>query len=97
MNGTAGNDTLRGFTGTDVLDGGAGADSMTGGDGVDTVSYASRSADVRVDTFGDPDDGEQGENDQVRTDVESVTTGSGDDTINIADGANGAADLRRRH
>jgi Ca2+-binding RTX toxin-like protein len=91
LNGTAGDDTLRGFTGVDVLDGGAGADSMSGGDGVDVVSYASRSGDVRVDTLGDPDDGEQGENDLVRTDVESVRTGSGDDRIDIGDGAAGAA------
>ncbi len=91
LNGGAGNDTLRGFTGTDVLDGGLGADTMSGGDGVDVVSYASRSGDVTVDTLGAPDDGEKGENDQVRTDVESVRTGSGDDKINIADGAAGAA------
>ena len=64
---------------------------MSGGDGVDTVSYVSRSADVTVDTLGDPDDGEQGENDQVRTDVESVRTGSGDDNIDILDGATGSA------
>ncbi len=91
LNGTAGDDTLRGFTGVDVLDGGTGADSMSGGDGVDVVSYASRSGDVKVDTLGDPDDGEKGENDLVRTDVESVRTGSGDDVIDIADGATGAA------
>ena len=91
LNGTAGNDTLRGFTGTDVLDGGLGADTMSGGDGVDVVSYVSRSGDVTVDTLGAPDDGEKGENDQVRTDVESVRTGSGDDTINITDGATGEA------
>ncbi len=91
LNGSAGDDTLRGFTGDDLLDGGAGADTMTGGDGVDTVTYASRTADVVVDTLGAPDDGEQGENDQVRTDIESVRTGSGDDTIDIADGATGAA------
>ena len=91
LNGTAGNDTLRGFLGVDVLDGGTGSDTMSGGDGVDVVSYASRSGDVTVDTLGDPDDGEKGENDLVRTDVESVTSGSGDDTIDIADGATGAA------
>jgi hypothetical protein len=91
LNGTAGNDSLRGFTGTDILDGGTGSDTMSGGDGTDTVTYASRSGDVTVDTLGDPDDGERGENDQVRTDVESVRTGSGDDSINIADGAAGAA------
>jgi Ca2+-binding RTX toxin-like protein len=91
LNGTAGNDTLRGFTGTDVLDGGAGADTMSGGDGIDVVTYASRSADVNVDTHGTPDDGERNENDQIRTDVESLTTGSGDDTINISDGATGVA------
>ena len=89
LNGTDGNDTLRGFTGADILDGGAGADTMSGGDGVDTVTYASRSADVNVDTLGDPDDGERNESDQVRTDVESVRAGSGDDRINIADGAAG--------
>ena len=91
LNGTAGNDTLRGFTGVDVLDGGAGTDTMSGGDGVDVVSYASRSGDVTVDTLGNPNDGEKGENDQVRTDVESVRTGSGDDQIDIDDGAAGLA------
>jgi hypothetical protein len=44
-----------------------------------------------VDTLGDPDDGQRGENDQVRTDVESVRTGSGDDNIDIGDGATGTA------
>lgn len=91
LNGTAGNDTLRGFTGADVLDGGTGADTMSGGDDVDTVSYASRTADVTVDTIGTPNDGQRGENDHVRTDVESVRTGSGDDNINILDGAAGTA------
>ena len=64
---------------------------MSGGDGVAVVSYASRSADVSVDTLGDPNDGEKGENDQVRTDIESVRTGAGDDKIDILDGAAGAA------
>ena len=91
LNGTAGNDTLRGFTGVDVLDGGTGSDTISGGSGVDVVSYASRSGDVTVDTLGDPDDGERGENDLVQTDVESVRTGSGDDVIDIGDGAAGAA------
>jgi Ca2+-binding RTX toxin-like protein len=91
LNGTAGNDTLHGFTGADVLDGGTGADTMSGGVGIDVVSYASRSADVTADTRGTPDDGVKGENDQIRTDVESVTTGSGDDKIGIRDGAAGVA------
>ena len=91
LNGTGGNDTLKGFLGNDVLDGGLGSDSMSGGDGVDTASYASRTADVTVDTLGAPDDGEKGENDFVRTDMESVRTGSGDDNIDIADGATGLA------
>jgi Ca2+-binding RTX toxin-like protein len=91
LNGAGGNDTLKGFLGTDVLDGGLGSDTMSGGDSIDTVSYASRSGDVTVDTLGTPNDGEKGENDLVRTDVESVRTGSGDDTIDISDGAAGAA------
>ena len=91
LNGTAGNDTLRGFTGNDVLDGGTGTDVMSGGDGTDTVSYASRSADITVDMLGTPDDGQRGENDQVRTDVESARTGSGDDNIDLLDGAVGSA------
>jgi Ca2+-binding RTX toxin-like protein len=89
LNGAGGNDTMRGFTGTDILDGGPGADTMSGGDGVDTVTYASRTGDVSVDTLGSPNDGEKGENDLVRTDVESARTGSGDDDINVADGAAG--------
>ena len=58
----------------------------------DAAMYAARSKDVSADTRdGSNDDGEAKEADQIRTTVESVTTGSGADNINSADGKTGAA------
>jgi len=91
LNGTGGKDTLKGYTGNDLLDGGTGSDRMLGNLGVDTVSYASRRGAVTVDTRGTPNDGERRENDLVAPDIESVRTGSGNDTISIRDGAAGTA------
>ena len=86
--GGRGNDVLRGDDhdgrwdggpGNDHLDGRGGADRMAGGDGLDRVDYGSRSDDVKVWVDDSSGDGEDGENDNVRRDVEHVTTGSGDD------------------
>jgi Ca2+-binding RTX toxin-like protein len=83
LNGGGGNDTLDGATGADVLNGGGGTD--------DTATYASRSATVTVDIDGAADDGEAGENDNVQTDVESLTGGSGSDTLTGSSAANSVA------
>jgi Ca2+-binding RTX toxin-like protein len=81
LSGGGGGDTIGGLDGADVLDGGTGGDSLGGGADSDTVTYASRSATVTVDVDGSADDGETGENDNVLTDVENVTGGSGADTL----------------
>jgi Ca2+-binding RTX toxin-like protein len=77
----------------DVLDGGAGddrflqgasadcADSMLGGVGVDRADYQQRTGNVLITLEGTPNDGESGEADNVKTDVEQVLGGGGDDVI----------------
>jgi hypothetical protein len=55
IDGRGGDDVLLGGDGNDLLVGGDGADVMRGGGGLDTVSYASRTAPVRV-TLGDDGD-----------------------------------------
>lgn len=74
-------DTLDGGPDADRLDGGAGPDTFNGGDGNDELSYASRTAGVRVDLDGVADDGENGENDNARGDIETLLGGSGADTM----------------
>jgi RTX calcium-binding nonapeptide repeat (4 copies) len=101
LDGGAGSDTLDGGGGTDVLLGGeendaltdgdadttANADVLDGGAGADTVSYARRSAPVRV-TLGDAlPDGAPGEGDTVRG-VEGATGGTGNDRLIGDAGAN---------
>lgn len=80
-----GNDVVDGSDGNDLLDGGLGPDTITGGRGTDTVTYASRSAAVFVDpeplAIGTYDDGQAGEKDQVRNDIENVIGGAGNDKI----------------
>jgi Ca2+-binding RTX toxin-like protein len=96
LDGGAGLDGLQGGDGNDGLDGGLGSDTLNGGGGTDAAMYATRSKDVSADTRdGSNDDGEAKEADQIRTSVESVTTGSGADNINIADGKTGAATCGR--
>jgi Ca2+-binding RTX toxin-like protein len=98
VRGEDGNDRLKGEFGDDILDGGAGDDSLVGGAGVDTLgggeggdladySTATRAASVTLD--GSANDGEGREGDLVRTDVESVSTGSGNDFVNSRDGVAG--------
>ncbi len=80
--------TLLGGPGDDTLYGGAGADLLSGGIGVDTVDYSTRTAAVSVDLDGVPDDGEAGEGDNVVTDIENITGGSGPDLLRGGGGAN---------
>ncbi len=96
LEGRGGSDTLLGVGGSDVLDGGSGGDTIGGGAGVDTVTYAGRAAPVTVNLDGFTNDGEDGENDTVQTDVENLIGGSGDDSLtgngaaNVLDGGLGA-------
>ncbi len=102
--GYKGDDTLRGGGGNDTLDGQSGADSLSGGANTDRVLYASRTLPATVDIDGVSDDGTTEDvsgtrRDNVMTDVESITGGSGDDTLtgnafaNTLDGGKGADTL----
>jgi Ca2+-binding RTX toxin-like protein len=97
--GSSGNDNITGGPGNDELGGGAGndfffegqfgpsgADSIHGATGEDRVSYAGRTNNVNVSLDNVRNDGEAGEQDDVRSNVESITSGDGDDTL-IGSGA----------
>ncbi|HEX6711878.1 MAG TPA: calcium-binding protein [Thermoleophilaceae bacterium] len=90
---SGGGDTLSGDGGDDSLCGGAGPasgndnDLIGGGTGEDTVYYV-RSANVAVSLDSATGDGEAGESDNVSSDVEDATTGSGSDTLTGNDGRN---------
>ena len=88
--GDSGPNTLDGQGGDDTLNGLTGADYLVGGTGFDTVDYSDRVTSIVADLDGAPDDGAAGENDQIETDVEAITGGSGAD---ILDGNNGANTL----
>jgi Ca2+-binding RTX toxin-like protein len=88
LTGDGGANVLSGGAGNDVLDGGTGADLLLGGSGTDTADYSSRSAAVTADPDGVYDDGEAGENDDVETDVEGLTGGSGNDVLTGGAGTN---------
>lgn len=99
--GSPGNDNITGGAGNDELGGGAGndlffegqgapsgADSIHGDDGEDRVSYAGRTNGVFVNLDNVRNDGEPGEGDDVRSNVENVTAGSGNDTLTGSGAAN---------
>jgi len=99
--GEGGNDTLEGNAGGDTLDGGVGADAISGGTGTDSATYSSRALGVTVDIDGVADDGNSfdgpaGARDNVMTDVENLTGGTGADTLtggatnNVLDGGKAA-------
>lgn len=83
-----GNDVLDGGPGNDDLDGGPNADSMTGGPDRDEVFYSGRTVGVSVDLDDVDDDGESGERDNVRSDVEDITGGTGADRLTGSSAAN---------
>ncbi|WP_244406531.1 hypothetical protein [Patulibacter medicamentivorans] len=81
LHGGSGNDRLAGGPGADLLDGGdgddllhgaGGPDVLTGAEGSDTVTYATRTSPVTVSIGTAADDGQAGEGDDVRSDVETV-------------------------
>jgi Ca2+-binding RTX toxin-like protein len=80
LEGGPGTDNLYGSFGDDLLRGRTGADRLSGGSGHDTVDYSARTAPLRVDPDDRADDGEAGEGDDVRTDVEAAQLGAGNDT-----------------
>src|SRR4029079_13156029 len=59
-----------------VLDGCAAADVLAGGAGTDGVTYAGRTAPVHVTIDGLDNDGEAGEGETIRTDVQHGTAGA---------------------
>src|SRR3954469_7934921 len=101
LHGGDGADALDGGEGDDSLDGGPGPaggndnDAISGGRGEDSVWYL-RSANVSVSLDNVGGDGQAGESDNVSSDVEDATTGSGNDTLvgndgrNVLDGGPGA-------
>jgi hypothetical protein len=88
--GQAGRDTLQGGEGDDSLDGGAGADSLGGGGGTDTASYSARTKPLNLSFDGNSNDGESGESDVIKPDVENTSAGSGSDTVNSHNGVKNA-------
>ena len=64
------------------FDRGDGADTIAGGDGLhDLVDYSARTGSVSVSLDGSPTDGQTGEGDDVRSNLEQAMTGSGDDSL----------------
>jgi Ca2+-binding RTX toxin-like protein len=97
LNGGAGNDTLDGGSGNDTLYGGAGDDrllqgygndTLDGGDGTDVADYSAERAPLTITLDGQPNDGENGERDNVEPNVERVNGGSASDRLIGSDGPN---------
>jgi Ca2+-binding RTX toxin-like protein len=87
---------LSGFDGSDRLRGGLGADELVGGAGVDWADYSERGSRLRVSADGYPDDGQSGEFDNVRADVENVLGGSNDDRL-VGNGSDNRLEGRDGH
>ena len=85
--GGPGDDYMFGGEGNDLLDGNAGADDFLGGNGArDLASYFARVNPVSVGLGNFADDGEVNENDNVRTDIEMVYGGAGNDHLSTTSG-----------
>jgi Ca2+-binding RTX toxin-like protein len=77
-----GHDMVLALDGDDAINGNAGGDTIFGGEGdEDTVTYADRAAPVEVSLNNIDGDGEGTENDDIRTDVENLEGGTGDDKL----------------
>ena len=83
VTGGNGSDYIAGEGGMDVIDGGLGSDYLSGGAGTDTVTYASRTLNLRVTVDNASNDGQSGENDNVQNDVEILIGGNGNDLLNF--------------
>jgi hypothetical protein len=86
--GQNGNDSINGDSGNDILQGQSGSDVFTGGTGIDTVTYSEVSDNLTLDIDSKADDGVTGENDNIKTDVENITGGQGNDKITGSSSAN---------
>src|SRR6478609_2682282 len=75
LDGEAGDDT---FAMTSAIDCG---DSLTGGTGIDTADYQLRTGALTITLDNGALDGEAGEKDNVRSDIEIVIGGSGNDSM----------------
>src|ERR1700754_2674373 len=94
-----GNDALNGGAGDDLLvaeDVPDGTDSFAGGAGNDTARYAGRADSLAVSLDNEPDDGADGEHDNIHADVENVAGGRGSNTLrgNDADNSLSGGDTR---
>ena len=81
---TADIDILDGEAGDDTFDQGSAADCgdlLNGGAGTDRVDYQARTGDLVITLDTSANDGESGEKDNVKPDVEIVIGGGGDDSI----------------
>jgi Ca2+-binding RTX toxin-like protein len=87
LTGGDGNDTFYGDLGNDTMNGGTSntdADVYNGGGGTDTVTYAARTNAVTVTVGAGADDGDTAigtETDDIKSDVEIVRGGDGNDTF----------------
>lgn len=81
LNGQGGDDQLEGGADNDRLLGGPGADIFDGGAGTDTADYTARITDLSIDLDNVADDGNAGEGDNVRTNVENIWGGRGNDYL----------------
>lgn len=88
LTGDSGNDSLNGGAGNDSLQGETGADVFIGGAGTDTAKYSEKTSSLNIDIDSQADDGVAGEKDNIKTDVENITGGSGNDTISGSSVAN---------
>ena len=86
LQGRQGDDALEGQAGRDFLNGGADADTFAGGTDEDTAYYGDRTAAVNVSAGAFANDGETGENDDVKADIERLVGGTGGDTLRAATG-----------
>ncbi|HEV8607253.1 MAG TPA: calcium-binding protein [Tepidisphaeraceae bacterium] len=88
LKGGNGNDNVAGNNGNDRLDGGNNGDVLLGGAGEDPADYSGRNVGVVVLLDNINNDGQGGELDNVRTDVENVWGGSAGDRITGSSAAN---------
>ena len=88
LTGDAGNDSLNGGADNDTLQGETGADVFIGGTGTDTAKYSEKTKNLTIDIDNKADDGIAGEKDNIKSDVENITGGSGNDKITGGSAAN---------
>jgi Ca2+-binding RTX toxin-like protein len=106
LDGGSGDDELYGGGGSDDLIGGRGADLLSGGSDFDRVTYPEAptlplpvAGDQRISLDDVANDGTEGEGDNVRSDIEDVFAGPGNDIVagndnaNTIDGGDGADDV----